>query len=661
MSQNTRAWRFKTLLTLFLVALAVYILVPSVFDFNKRFEKKQPDSQEQAKESELPVKKPKKNWVDEVFLADPIKLGLDLRGGSRIQLDPDLQSVTERKLDFYVGTIQRYFDENYKKELKLQTKHQTGTHFIEVAVSKGELSQANRRLIDHNWDPEFSGQIFEITTQNQDADVKEVQEQTTSDNNKPEDPAKQNREEKPLDQEASQENKDQEEAAAKTQTELPRNSSVLRVKFTEDYAQFIQLEALKVAKERITNRIDRYGLVEPAVYIGNNRLIVEIPELQDTKQIVELIQRTGVLQFRIVDESIPTQTLKQWISEIPEQETKDIEPFSLDLARFYNKKLIDRLPSDAEIVFQLTMSTTSKSREVTEWTPYLIKKETPVDGQMLDESRAGLCAKEGLNINEPCVYLYFDSEGAWAFDDMASKNQGKQLAIVLEGFLHSAPVLQATNYNGTATITFNGIGDQMEEAKELTLILKEGSVPVELNVVDNKVIGPTLGLLSIQQGLFSLLVAALVILVFMIIYYKWGGLIATVALVMNVLFIFALLALFGAALTLPGMAGIVLTLGMAVDANIIIFERMKEEKRLGRPVDIIITQGYANARSAIIDANITTLIAAFFLFQFGTGSIKGFATTLMIGVVTTLFTAVFVTHFVYDYLVYRKKIKKVII
>lgn len=189
------------------------------------------------------------------------------------------------------------------------------------------------------------------------------------------------------------------------------------------------------------------------------------------------------------------------------------------------------------------------------------------------------------------------------------------------------------------------------------LVLKEGALPANLSLQAKTKIGPSLGADSIQKGLYSLLFAAAVIMVFMIAYYRGGGLIANLALIFNLLLIFAILALFKASLSLPGFAGIVLTMGMAVDANIIIFERMREEKRAGKTAKAIVESGYGNAMSAIIDSNLTTLISGVVLYQFGTGPIKGFATTLIIGIATTMFTGIIFTRIIYDWLIYGRKVK----
>ena len=193
------------------------------------------------------------------------------------------------------------------------------------------------------------------------------------------------------------------------------------------------------------------------------------------------------------------------------------------------------------------------------------------------------------------------------------------------------------------------------------LILKEGALPASLTVASKNIIGPSLGKDSIKVGMNSLMIASLAILVFMLLYYRVGGIVADIALLVNVVMIFAVLTLFQASLTLPGIAGIVLTLGMAVDANVIIFERMREERHLGHKPSMIVDSGYSNAMSAIIDGNITTFIAGLVLFEFGTGPIKGFATTLMIGIATTLLTAIVFTRVMYDWLLFKVKVKKLYI
>jgi preprotein translocase subunit SecD len=270
-------------------------------------------------------------------------------------------------------------------------------------------------------------------------------------------------------------------------------------------------------------------------------------------------------------------------------------------------------------------------------------------------------ARVSIYNNEPHVTLTFDKTGATLFGDLTKANVKKRLAILLDGNVNKAPVINEPILTGNAQITL-GYGDYqtiLKEAEDLSLVLQEGALPASLSEATKTVVGPTLGQASIAAGLKAMLIAAILVIVFMIFYYKMSGLYADIAVILNVLLILALLAIFGATLTLPGIAGIVLTVGMAVDANVLICERIREELRLGKPLKSAIDAGYSNALRAVIDSNITTLIAGIVLYQFGTGPIKGFAITLSIGILTTLFTAIIVTRLIYDYRVIKHKIERI--
>jgi len=255
---------------------------------------------------------------------------------------------------------------------------------------------------------------------------------------------------------------------------------------------------------------------------------------------------------------------------------------------------------------------------------------------------------------EPYVSMDFDKKGARLFERITEANVKKRLAIVLDGRIYSAPVIQEKISGGEARITGNFT---TEEARDLAIVLRAGALPAPVKILEERTVGPSLGRDSIEKGLLSMWVGGILVVLFIATYYKGAGIIANTALCLNMILIAAVLAAFQATLTLPGIAGIILTVGMAVDANVIIFERIREEVRLGKTPRAAIDAGYARATMTILDANVTTLIAALVLFQFGTGPIKGFAVTLMIGIVASLFTAIVVTRLVFDYLVFQRRIR----
>ncbi|MDZ4164121.1 MAG: protein translocase subunit SecD, partial [Smithellaceae bacterium] len=254
------------------------------------------------------------------------------------------------------------------------------------------------------------------------------------------------------------------------------------------------------------------------------------------------------------------------------------------------------------------------------------------------------------------ISLKFNAQGAKDFERITGENIRKRLAIVLDGNVHSAPVIEDRIGGGRAVIT-GSFTDT--EASDLAIVLRAGSLPAPVNILEERTIGPSLGKDSIEKGIWAIILGGLLVILFMIVYYKLSGLIANVALLFNVILIFGVLAAFKATLTLPGLAGIVLVIGMAVDANVLIFERIREEVRLGRPPRSAIETGYGKAFLTILDTNVTTLIAALFLFQFGTGPVKGFAVTLSVGIIASMFTAVFLTRIIYDFFVWNRQVRSI--
>jgi preprotein translocase subunit SecD len=256
----------------------------------------------------------------------------------------------------------------------------------------------------------------------------------------------------------------------------------------------------------------------------------------------------------------------------------------------------------------------------------------------------------------PYVELILNSRGARLFEEITAANVKRRLAIVLDDSVYSAPVIQERIGGGRASITgsFN-----IKEARDLAIILRAGALPAPVEIVEERTVGPSLGRDSIEKGIRSFIVGGAVVVLFVVTYYKGAGLVAVIALFFNVLFMIATLAAFQAVLTLPGIAGIVLTIGMAVDANVLINERMREELRAGRAVRSAVEAGYRNALPAILDSNITTFLSGAILFQFGTGPIKGFAVTLCVGIMTTVLTAVYLTRVYYDYRIASRKLQRI--
>ncbi|HPM41745.1 MAG TPA: protein translocase subunit SecD, partial [bacterium] len=367
---------------------------------------------------------------------------------------------------------------------------------------------------------------------------------------------------------------------------------------------------------------------------------------------IGIIKKAGQLEFKIVDDSIPEAKLKEMVAEARKKEMIP-EDFSMKTVEKLNESLRESLPPDGEIAFETQYDPVAK--KITGGVPYLLFRKAEVTGDMLKN------AQVNVQDNEPYVSLSFDARGSQLFGETTTKNTGKRMAILLDGTVTKAPVIREPILGGQAQITlgYGNYADLLKEAEDLTLVLQEGALPAQLTEATKTIVGPSLGADSIRQGFFATLVGALLVMLFMIVYYRRAGIIADFALMFNLLFIMSALALFQATLTLPGIAGIALTLGIAIDANVLIAERMREEMRAGKTPKAVVDAGYSNAMRAIIDSNMTSLIAGIVLYQFGTGPIKGFAVTLIIGLSISMYTACVCTRMYYEWALIKRKITKI--
>lgn len=366
-------------------------------------------------------------------------------------------------------------------------------------------------------------------------------------------------------------------------------------------------DAPQRALEIIRNRIDQFGVMEPVIQLqGNNRLLVQLPGVTDRERAKEIIGRTAHLEFRLVGDD-PDLLKKAMGSEvvegyeIKEMKTRDGETESL-----------------------------------------LIETDVMLTGDMLVDATTEF-SQQGFG--QPYVSLTLNDKGADIFADVTSANVGKRLAVVLDGEVYTAPVIRERIPSGRAQITGNF---SLQEAKDIALILRAGALPAPVNIIEERSVGPALGKDSVEKGIQAIIIGGICVLAFMLIYYLFAGAVADIALVLNILIITGALAYFKGTLTLPGIAGLVLTIGMAVDANVLIFERIREESKLGKALRASIHAGYDKAFWTILDANVTTLITALILFQFGTGPVRGFATTLSIGIIASMFTALVMTRLILD-------------
>ncbi|MFC1632287.1 protein translocase subunit SecD [Candidatus Omnitrophota bacterium] len=387
---------------------------------------------------------------------------------------------------------------------------------------------------------------------------------------------------------------------------------ILRVDI-EKVPEETRADATERAIEIIRNRIDQFGVSEPLIQKqGKDHIVVQLPGVTDRERALQIIKQTAHLEFRLVNEEVAK----------------------------LNASLEGNVPQGFELKYL-------------DKKPLLLETRAALTGESLVNAQVEWSSME---VN-PFVSFVLDSRGARQFARVTKNNIGQRLAIVLDGKVKSAPTIQSEIPAGRGQITGRFSED---ESADLALVLRTGALPAPIEVEEERTIGAALGEDSINKGIKSVVVGAGLVLVFMSIYYLWSGLIANFALCLNLVFILGVLSYprLGATLSLPGIAGIVLTIGMAVDANVLIFERIREELKLGKTLRLAITSGYQKAFWTILDANVTTLIAAFILFQFGTGPVKGFATTLTIGILASMFTALVVTRLIFDLVSLNKGIKK---
>ncbi len=379
-------------------------------------------------------------------------------------------------------------------------------------------------------------------------------------------------------------------------------------------------DAVQRAIEIIRNRVDQFGVTEPLIARQGDRwIVVELPGITDTAQAKNLIGKTALLQFQIVDASDAAQKALSKISEI----TNAVKDGKVSPAA---EKLV---PKGDDLV-------AGKDGSL-----YLLSNDVPLTGANLDNARVDTGGDYGM----PEVAFTFKPDAAQKFSNLTAANVGKDLAIVLDGVVQTAPVIKGRIPGGHGVIEGNFT---IDEAKDLAIVLRSGALPAPVNIIEEQTIGPTVGEDSIHKGLLAAAIGGVFILIFMPLYYNGAGLIADIGLILNLVFLLACMSYFGATLSLPGIAGIVLSVAMAVDYNVLVFERMREELALGKPIRVAMDMGFDRAWTAIIDSNITTLISSLFLFQFGSGPIKGFAVTLALGLVISIFTAFWLTRLIFQ-------------
>ncbi len=497
-------------------------------------------------------------WWSGFLPQDKIHLGLDLQGGMHLVLEVDAKKAVESSLERVVEDLKH---DLRSKKIRYMELKRLGGEGIDITLMRDDDTETFRDLISRSYTD------FGI-------------------------------------REAAGDGKG------------PSYQLVLDIKARARTMKMATDQAL----ETIRNRVDQFGVSEPDIRPQENfRILIQLPGIQDPKRAIELIGKTALLEFKLLDEEN-----------------------SLEEA------LKGNMPPGSEILKQVLIDPgTQAKKEI----PFLLKRRTLLTGEYLTDAKVQI----DTQYSEPYVSISFDARGARLFERITGDNVGKRLAIVLDNHVYSAPVIRDKIAGGKAQITGSFT---MDEARDLAIVLRAGALPAPVKILEERTVGPSLGKDSIDRGFKSMIIGGAIVILFMIIYYGLSGLVADVALFLNILFIMAGLAFFGATLTLPGIAGIILTIGMAVDANVLVFERIREESRLGKPPRAAIEGGYSKAIVTILDANVTTFIAALVLFQFGTGPVRGFAVTLSIGIVASFVTAVFMTRIVFDYFFVVRKWKR---
>lgn len=429
------------------------------------------------------------------------------------------------------------------------------------------------------------------------------------------------------------------------------NALAFRIK--DDFAENRKRYAVLQAIETLRNRIDEMAVREALVAKqGETSILIQIPGIKDIERARKMIGQTAQLEFKIVDDNYDG--LSKYAGQFPEgwelksgEKAPYLEAVKDDVGKnmgAIKEWIKGKLDDEHEILFE---EFEDANKLETRYRSYTLNKRTMLGGDTITDASVSIDQRQ----NRPYVSLNFDRRGAKIFAQVTGDHVKERMAIVLDNRVKSAPVIQGKIGGGRAMITLNALksyNELFQEAQDLAVILRAGALPAPVRFEETRTVGPTLGHDSIEAGKMSILIGLITVVIFMLIYYQASGLIANMALLLNILFIMAVMAGFEATLTLPGLAGIVLTIGMAVDANVIIYERIREELRIGKTPKAAVDSGYSKAFSTIFDANVTTAIAALVLWSYGTGPVKGFAVTLLVGIMCSMFTAIVATRLVFD-------------
>tara|TARA_B100000676_G_scaffold93495_1_gene93271 strand:- start:2167 stop:3963 length:1797 start_codon:yes stop_codon:yes gene_type:complete len=453
-------------------------------------------------------------------------------------------------------------------------------------------------------------------------------------------------------------------------------------------------DSIKRVIEIIQNRVDQFGVAEPTIQKqGNNRVIVELAGIEDSERARDLLQSTALLELMIVKNVESTNAIIRQIDSIvssekteEENENNEINDLfdsassselgfssllisvggnlaiaSQDLSALKNILLNEDVKQILEATNSTILTSDSSIKLVNEigeeeefYTLYHLFNNAELTGGVIEDAQMRL-SQSGVTAGQAVVEVEMNSEGSREWARITGANINNRIAIVLDKKVHMAPVIRSQIFGGGTLI--EGL-DSIEEAEDIAIVLRAGALPVPVTIAEERTVGASLGADSISKGTLSMAIGLLLVVLFIVFFYRMSGLIASFSVMWTLILLLGVLALLEATLTLPGIAGLILTVGMSVDANVIIFERIKEELRNGKSVRSAIDSGYERAIRTIVDANLTTGIAAAVLYQYGSGPIKGFATVLFWGIIVSMFTAIIVTRFVFDFVTTRKNIEK---
>jgi preprotein translocase subunit SecD len=593
----TRGWYLKTLLVVGLCALAAYLLYPSYYFYYKATEQQRNEPEKFC--SVMP------SWMH----CKKFNLGLDLQGGVHLVLGVEVQKAVEQRVDRLADALRDGMKEQKIPFTRIDRPRDTA----DVVVTLAKESDVPR---------------FEQYLRKERQALQVVRHSGAS----------------------------------------------LTLTMGDKEADYVKESAVDQAIKTIRNRADKLGVTEPTIAKrGSDNILIQLPGIKDPDHAISVIGRTAQLEFKMVDaegtaifNDIPQadlpagtsrrdytfdgpggRTVREVYFEVPVEQKEALDAL-----------LRTKIPSDREIGYsELAREGVGTDAKIKTLRTYLLYARPGITGDYLTN------AQVQQNPEMPSDYyvtMEFDPKGAKIFERLTTDNVRRQMAIVLDGKVNSAPIIQEKIGGGTARITLGGTQDpqqRFQEAKDLSLVLKAGALPAPGDVREKREVGKTLGKDAVDRGMLAMIVGSLAVILFMALYYRGSGLIANIGLFYHLLLLMASLAFFEATLTLPGFAGIALTLAMGVDANVLICERIREELRLGKTPRAAIEAGYSKAFSAIFDSNVTTIISAIVLMQYGSGPVRGFAVTLLIGLVWSLFASIVVTRLVYDFINSRWRLK----